>query len=167
MNNVTTAVNTILASLTPVWEKGDKLLYFSTTVLVLSPWLHPLLEYSSSLFPLTYRYNACSRNLQYVIDTNPHLSLSLVPVPLEYPVSHAALLKALTEAIDAEAKKGGGKIRLALVDAISSNPGVIVPWEEVTKILKQHDIIRLELSFSIFYRLRSLILIILMMTSAW
>lgn len=34
------------------------------------------------------------------------------------------------------------RVRLALIDAISSNPGVIVPWEALTKVFKSKGIIR-------------------------
>ena len=91
--------------------------------------------------PSLTSYEACSASLQYVIDTHPHLSLSLLPVHLEYPVSHAQVIKATKVAIEGEEARGG-RVRLALLDAISSNPGVIVPWEELTKLCKEHKIIR-------------------------
>ncbi|KAL8279230.1 hypothetical protein RQP46_008267 [Phenoliferia psychrophenolica] len=117
VGNATTGVNAILRSLTTVWEKGDKFLYFSTTI-----------------------YNACSASLQYLVDTHPHLELGLVPIQLEYPVSHAQVIAATKKAIkDEEAR--GGRIRLGFIDALSSNPGVIVPWEELTKIFREHNII--------------------------
>lgn len=120
VGNATTGVNTVLRSLTTVWEKGDKLLYFDTTV-----------------------YDACSSTLQFIVDTHPHLSLQLVPISLKYPISHGAVLAALESTIAAEEERGGGKIKLALVDAISSNPGVIVPWEAITDILRKKGIISL------------------------
>lgn len=86
-------------------------------------------------------YDACSASLQLVVDTHPHLSLGLVPIHLEYPATHAKVIEATKKAI-AEEEKRGGRIRLALVDALSSNPGVVVPWEELTVIFKEHSIIR-------------------------
>ncbi|KAM0752245.1 PLP-dependent transferase [Meredithblackwellia eburnea MCA 4105] len=120
VENATTGVNTILRSLTTIWEKGDKFLYFSTTI-----------------------YDACHSTFQHMLDTHPHLSLTLVPITVSYPISHFNLLSALRRTIEEENKKGGGKIRLALVDAISSNPGVIVPWKEVLGVLKEFDIMSL------------------------
>ncbi|KAK4698914.1 hercynylcysteine S-oxide lyase, partial [Phenoliferia sp. Uapishka_3] len=117
--NATSGVNAILRSLTTIWEKGDKILYFSTTI-----------------------YDACEATLQYVVDTHPHLNLTLVQVHLEYPVTHAEVIEA-TEKVIAEEDVQGGRIRLALIDALSSNPGVIVPWEELTKVFKNHQIVSL------------------------
>lgn len=87
-------------------------------------------------------YDACSSTLQYLVDSHPHLELTLVPVRLAYPVSHADVLRGTEEAIKEANKAGGGKIRLALVDAISSNPGVVVPWEELVKLYRSEGILR-------------------------
>ncbi|ORY56810.1 pyridoxal phosphate-dependent transferase [Leucosporidium creatinivorum] len=120
VNNATTGVNDVLRSLTNSWEKGDKLLYYSTTI-----------------------YNACSASLQYIVDTHPHLNLSLVPVQLAYPVSHADVLEATRKAIDEANAAGGGKVRLGFFDAISSNPGVVVPWEELVKLCRSKGVLSL------------------------
>lgn len=93
----------------------------------------------TNAFPLSY--DACSSTLQYIVDTHPHLSLSLVPVQLAYPISHADVI-AVTKKVIEEQEAQGGKIRLALIDAISSNPGVVVPWEDLTKLFKEKGIIR-------------------------
>ncbi|KDE07231.1 hypothetical protein MVLG_02454 [Microbotryum lychnidis-dioicae p1A1 Lamole] len=118
--NVTSGVNTVLRSLTTQWQKGDKLLYFSTTI-----------------------YNACSASLQWIVDSHPHLSLSLLPVPVTYPLFHASLISILKSTISAANKEGGGKIRLALFDAISSNPGVVVPWREIVSVCQKEGILSL------------------------
>lgn len=76
-----------------------------------------------------------------MVDTHPHLSLALLPIHLEYPVSHARVIEATRQAIKDEETRGG-RVRLALIDALSSNPGVVVPWEELTKVFKEHNIIR-------------------------
>lgn len=46
--------------------------------------------------------------------------------------------------IEVEESKGV-RVRLALVDAISSNPGVIVPWEALTKMFRSKGVIRCSL----------------------
>ncbi|GAA5972826.1 hypothetical protein JCM21900_006910 [Sporobolomyces salmonicolor] len=120
VGNATTGVNVVLRSLTGQWEKGDRLLYFSTTI-----------------------YDACSSTLQYIVDTHPHLSLSLLPVPLTYPISHADLMAKTRAAIEDAEKDGGGKVRLALVDAISSNPGVVVPWEQLVQLFREKGVLSL------------------------
>ncbi|GAA6061312.1 hypothetical protein JCM10212_005426 [Sporobolomyces blumeae] len=117
--NATLGVNVALKSMTTQWNKGDKMLYFSTTV-----------------------YYACNMTLQAVVDTHPHLSLSLVPVQITYPISHAQVVEKTRRAIE-EAEKDGSKVRLALVDAISSNPGVVVPWEQLVDLFKEKDVLSL------------------------
>lgn len=100
-----------------------------------------LSDRSSLVFPFR-SYNACSATLQFVVDTHPHLAMSLVPVNLTYPIPHADVLAATKAAIE-EAEKDGSKVRLALVDAISSNPGVVVPWEEMVKLFKAKNVVSL------------------------
>ena len=68
--------------------------------------------------------------------------MTAVPVPLVYPVSHADLINATEKAIAEANATGGGKIRLALFDSISSNPGVIVPWEELVALFRENGILR-------------------------
>jgi len=118
-NNATTAINTAIHALDALWQKGDKIVYVNSTI-----------------------YDACGALLQYVVDAHPELELGLVPVQVTYPVSHAELVAAAKRAVEAEQAKGG-TIRMAFIDAISSVPGVVVPWEELVKLFKQHNIITL------------------------
>ncbi|KAM0789798.1 hypothetical protein ACM66B_006650 [Microbotryomycetes sp. NB124-2] len=120
VNNASMGVNAVMRGLTTKWQKGDKILYYSTTI-----------------------YEACSATIKFVVDSHPHLDLGVVPVVLRYPMSHADVIEATKQAILDNERKGGGKIRMALVDAISSNPGVVVPWHELVKLYKQHGILSL------------------------
>lgn len=45
--------------------------------------------------------------------------MSLVAIPVIYPIAHDALVAMTQHVIEAENAKGNGKIRLVLVDAIS------------------------------------------------
>jgi hypothetical protein len=65
------------------------------------------------------RYDACSSTLQFIVDTHPHLGLSLVPIPLVYPLSHDEVIETTKRTIAQENDKANGRIRLALFDAIS------------------------------------------------
>ncbi|BGP43878.1 hypothetical protein JCM10449v2_007935 [Rhodotorula kratochvilovae] len=118
VTNATTGVNTVLRGMTTEWKKGDRILYFPTTI-----------------------YNACERTLQYIVDTHPHLELSLLPVPITYPISHADLLAQTRDVIDSAEQDGTGRaVRLALIDGISANPGVLVPWPELVSLLRERGI---------------------------
>lgn len=82
--------------------------------------------------------------MQYIVDTHPHLDLELLPVTFTYPKSHAEVVRLAREAIDAANSDGTGrKVRLALVDSISSLPGVIVPWEELVELFHEKGVIAL------------------------
>lgn len=118
VNNATTGVNVVLRGLNGTWEKGDAILVYETV------------------------YGACGKTAQYIVDSNPTFELQLVKVPLVYPVSHEQVVASTRQAIaDAEAK--GVRIRVGIVDAISSVPGVIVPWEDVVTLFRQHGILSL------------------------
>ncbi|GAA6011165.1 hypothetical protein JCM10207_005520 [Rhodosporidiobolus poonsookiae] len=119
--SATSGVDTVLRSLSTQWQKGDRLLYISPTI-----------------------YKSASGSLESIVDSHPSLGLSLLPIQVTYPISHDDLVSAVTCAIDeAESDGTGRKIRLALVDAISSNPGVVVPWERLVKLFRERDIMSL------------------------
>ncbi|GAA5847119.1 hypothetical protein JCM5353_005150 [Sporobolomyces roseus] len=115
--NATMGVNTALMSLTNEWQKGDKLLYFDTTI-----------------------YYACKTTLQHIVNTHLHLDLSLLPIPVTYPISHSDLIDKTRQAIEEAEKDGKCKVRLALIDGISSNPGVIVPWEKLVDLFREKNV---------------------------
>ncbi|KPV73185.1 uncharacterized protein RHOBADRAFT_29370 [Rhodotorula graminis WP1] len=121
VTNATMGINTVLRGLTTEWKKGDRLLYLPTSI-----------------------YNACERTLQYIVDTHPHVELSLLPVPLTYPLSHASLVAQVAAAIDAANSDGTGRtVRLALIDAISASPGVVVPWPQLVATLRERGVLSL------------------------
>ncbi|BGO96076.1 hypothetical protein NBRC10512_007186 [Rhodotorula toruloides] len=121
VTNATTGVNEVLRGMTNEWKKGDRLLCFSTSI-----------------------YPACVQTLQYIVDTHPHLSLSLLNIPVSYPIPHAELIAKTRAAIEEAENDGTGrKVRLALIDSISSNPGVVVPWEELVELFREKDILSL------------------------
>ncbi|TNY20098.1 pyridoxal phosphate-dependent transferase [Rhodotorula diobovata] len=121
VTNATTGVNTVLRGLTTEWRKGDRILYFPTSI-----------------------YNACERTLQYIVDSHPHLDLSLLPVPITYPISHADLVSRVSDALTAAEQDGTGrKVRLALIDGISASPGVVVPWPELVTLLRSRGVLSL------------------------
>ena len=116
--SATMGVNCALQSMTNEWKKRDKLLYFETTV-----------------------YQACKMTLQSIVDSHPHLDLSLLPVKFSYPISHEKVIELTRETIREAEADGVTKVRLALIDGISSNPGVIVPWEKLVELFKEKDVV--------------------------
>ncbi|GJN94198.1 hypothetical protein Rhopal_007272-T1 [Rhodotorula paludigena] len=119
VTNATMGVNTVLRSLSTTWEKGDRLLCVSTTMRVLA-------------------------NGNHIVDSHPHLELSLLSVELTYPVAHADVLSAVRAAVETASNDGSGRrIRLALVDGISANPGTIVPWRSLVSYFRTEGILSL------------------------
>ncbi|GAA6033452.1 hypothetical protein JCM8097_001404 [Rhodosporidiobolus ruineniae] len=117
-NNTSVGVNTVVRSLVPTWQKGDRLLYISSSI-----------------------YVSCAATLQNIVDSNPHLELSLLPIPIVYPISHDNLVATVRKTIeDAESDGTGRKVRLALIDAISSAPAVRVPWQRLVELFREKDV---------------------------
>jgi hercynylcysteine S-oxide lyase len=87
-------------------------------------------------------YGACGKTLQYTVDSHPHLSLRLESVPVVWPISDKDLIEATRRTIE-HVNECGGKVRLALVDAISSNPGVAIPWQELCSLFRANGILSL------------------------
>lgn len=113
------------------------------TALLLHHHVCSALDFSDSSLTLpSHSYDACNASLQYIMDTHKHLKITPVAIPLSYPISHADVIKATEKAIAEADTAGGGKIRLALIDAISSNPGVIVPWEQLVELFREKGILR-------------------------
>ncbi|PVH70568.1 PLP-dependent transferase [Cadophora sp. DSE1049] len=96
------------------YNPGDKILYCSTL------------------------YGACEKTVEYVCETTPATSIR---VELQYPLDDDDLLEAFRDGL----KRGqdGGRVKIALFDAVSSLPGVRMPFAELTDICKQNGVLSL------------------------
>jgi selenocysteine lyase/cysteine desulfurase len=140
--NATSGVNEALRGLTTEWNKGDRLLFFSSSMWAIN-FLRQLATINL-LTPASTSYNACSSTLQYIVDTHRHLDLELLPVVFTYPKPHSEVVRLARDAIERANSDGTGRrVRLALIDAISSAPGVVVPWEDLVDLFREKDIISL------------------------
>ncbi|KAE8204042.1 hypothetical protein CF328_g1308 [Tilletia controversa] len=111
---------------------------------------HTIFEPSDAILTLSTIYGAIGLNVQYLLDSNTgkQAGYRKVEVPLRWPLRDEEILKAVEEVIlrdrseEALAQRNGkGKIRLAVFDAISSMPGVRLPWEKLVALAKKHGII--------------------------
>lgn len=118
VNNATSGVNAVMRGLNGTWEEGEAVLVYETI------------------------YGACGKTAQYIIDSNPSYKLKIVKVPLTYPITHDEVV-AKTKAAITDAESKGIKIKVGVVDAISSVPGVIVPWERIVTLFREHKILSL------------------------
>ncbi|KAJ1024721.1 hypothetical protein NDA16_002761 [Ustilago loliicola] len=116
--NATSGVNAVLRGLNGQWKEGEAILVYETI------------------------YGACGKTAQYIIDSNPSFKLQIVKVPLSYPLTHDQVVAATRTAIE-EVQAKGTKIRIGVLDAISSIPGVIVPWERLCALFREHSILSL------------------------
>lgn len=113
MPNTTTGVNTILRSL--VYQPKDVIIYYSTI------------------------YEACEATVFYMEETTP---VQAHRIPLTYPMSDDEICSALVAAIH-DVKAKGLVPRLAIFDTITAAPGVRVPFERLTKLCREHEVLSL------------------------
>jgi len=97
VQNTTTGINAILKSLK--YEKGDKLLYLSTV------------------------YFAIRELLNFIRDDNDE-KVELVEIEVNYPISDDDLIDKIVKIIKEEKQKPNTRIKLAVIDSISSSPGL-------------------------------------------
>ncbi|KAI8577367.1 hypothetical protein K450DRAFT_252150 [Umbelopsis ramanniana AG] len=115
--NASTGINSVARSLP--FQSGDKILQLSTI------------------------FAATGATMRFVRDTR---GVELIILDPTYPISDDDLVAMIEEAIlKEETKVGvtGGKIKMAVLDTISSTPGVRVPFERIIKLLRKHNILSL------------------------
>ncbi|KAL2070800.1 hypothetical protein VTL71DRAFT_13826 [Oculimacula yallundae] len=115
--NATTGVNTVLRNI--VWNEDgkDEILYFKQI------------------------YGACLKTIEYVCETHHNIVTPREITPT-YPLSDSSLITLFKDAISAS-RAAGKRPRLAIYDAISSLPGLRLPFEALTKICAEEGILSL------------------------
>ena len=111
VDNATTGTNTVLRNL--VFRPGDVIIYFATI------------------------YGACEKTVSYIMETTPAQAKKI-----EYtnPVSDDFLCDSFESAIT-ELRQEGKNPRVAIYDTIVALPGVRMPFERLTKLCKQHNVL--------------------------
>ncbi|CAO3625096.1 unnamed protein product [Cunninghamella echinulata] len=112
ITNCSVGMNAIIRSL--IKNKEDKVLCFNTA------------------------YNSVEKTLVYVHDS---FEAQLVQVELKYPLSDDEIVDSVRMAIEKENQESSQPIKLAVLDAITSVPGVRFPFERVVKLLKKYNIL--------------------------
>lgn len=114
VQNTTTGVNAVLRSLKFV--PGDRILQFSTG------------------------YINVVKATQYICDT--HDNVEIVEVPVDMPMSDQEIVYLVEKTVqDAIAKKDGTRIRLAVIEWISSVPAVVHPLKPLIDMLRSYGIL--------------------------
>jgi len=114
VTNTTQGANTVIRSLD--FQPGDRILQFSTG------------------------YISVDKTTEYVCDTLK--DVQIVQVPVTYPISDEDLLKKVEETVEAHRQlKDGSRIRLAVVDWISSVPSILHPVQKLVEYLQGEGIL--------------------------
>lgn len=112
--NATTGVGTVMRNFE--WEKGDVIIICNTT------------------------YAAVSNIGAYLADAAPNPKL--VVLELHFPLTHEEIIekfKAVLASPEAQ-PAGPNNKRVAIIDSIISNPGVLLPWKDLVKIAKEENV---------------------------
>ncbi|KAN0062046.1 hypothetical protein ACQY0O_006041 [Thecaphora frezii] len=120
LTNSTTGVNAVLRGLNGTWsdDGNDAILVYDTT------------------------YGACYETAKAIVDTNPLHRLRLVKVNITYPLTDQEFLQRTEQAL-LEAQRDGIRVRIALLEAIVSLPGVVTPWQEAVKLMRRYNVLSL------------------------
>ena len=116
--NVTTATNTVLHNIP--WEAGDVIVYTSGV------------------------YAALEKTIDYIVESRGAES---VKIDLELPQRDEVIVKLFRESVRAQkarcAKRGQGKVRMAVFDTIVSTPGLRLPFEEMIRVCRDEGVLSL------------------------
>lgn len=110
--NSTTGTNSVVRGFP--WEQGDYVVVLSSL------------------------YGALEKTFEYVQDTYSPKP-TLVRVETTYPLSHMELVDKFRKQIES-LKSGGKRVRMAAFDAISSMPGLVLPWEELVQVCREEGV---------------------------
>ncbi|TRM58813.1 pyridoxal phosphate-dependent transferase [Schizophyllum amplum] len=115
VSNASHGINTILRNIE--WEPCDTILICNTT------------------------YNAVDKTVQNLHDSPPHPHISSFTIL--HPTTNDAILRGFEEHVK---QLVGKKLRatskiVAVIDSISSNPGILLPWEKMVTIAKRYGLL--------------------------
>ncbi|KAI8344093.1 pyridoxal phosphate-dependent transferase [Chlamydoabsidia padenii] len=96
-----------------------------------------MLKPKEKLLHFSTAYNAVDRTLAYVQDAH---QAELIPIELDYPINDDDIIDKIQQTIDLHPPSS---IKLCVLDAITSVPGVRFPFERVVQLLKEHNILSL------------------------
>ncbi|KAF8926473.1 hypothetical protein BGZ58_011153, partial [Dissophora ornata] len=114
VQNTTVGINTVLRSLQ--FQPGDRILQLSTG------------------------YISVDKTVHYICDT--HDDVKVVEVPITFPMTDKEILDKVEETVKAHQQlKDGSRIRLAIVDWISSVPSIVHPVKQLVEMLQGYGIL--------------------------
>ncbi|PVU99635.1 hypothetical protein BB559_000526 [Furculomyces boomerangus] len=96
------------------------------------------IDKNDALFRFSTSYGACSNAIQYVCDTTGALA---VDVPINLPCSSDDIIESTRKTIQKVKDEHGRNIKFAMIDTISSVPGIVIPYIELSKLFKNEGAI--------------------------
>ncbi|KAM3524960.1 hypothetical protein NHJ13051_004261 [Beauveria bassiana] len=112
VTNATEAVNTVYRNMKWNDDGKDVIIFFSTI------------------------YPACAKIADYMVDYFGTARVGIHEIALHYPLEDEEIIQQFRDAV-AEIEKQGKRARICTFDVVSSNPGLVFPWEEMCKACKQ------------------------------
>ncbi|KAF9120937.1 hypothetical protein BGW39_010980 [Mortierella sp. 14UC] len=111
VTNTTVGINTVLRSLR--FDPGDRILVLSTG------------------------YVSVNQTVRYICDT--HTDVKVIEVPITFPMADKDILSRVEDALKAHQElKDGSRIKLGIVDWISSVPSIVHPVKELVDLLHSY-----------------------------
>jgi selenocysteine lyase/cysteine desulfurase len=115
--NATTGVNTVLRNI--VWNDDGR----------------------DEILQLDVIYGACGKTTNYLCEANQG-KVHTREINFNYPVDDAEIVSGFQRAIEAS-RQQGRRPRIAIFDTISSNPGLRLPFEELTALCRTEGVLSL------------------------
>ncbi|TQV94179.1 hypothetical protein V2A60_002765 [Cordyceps javanica] len=110
--NATEAVNTVFRNIKWAEDGKDVIIFFSTI------------------------YPACAKIADYMVEYFGTSRVGIHEIPLSYPLEDEDIIQQFRDAVS-EIEKQGKRARICTFDVVSSNPGLVFPWEEMCKACKE------------------------------
>jgi hypothetical protein len=95
---------------------------------------------SASSSSVSTTYGPVKQSLQYYADRIPGLTVSTIHLAL--PMTHHAIVVLFKQHLSTLPRHDGQRV-VAIIDGIISQPGVIIPWEEMVAVCKEQCIFSL------------------------
>ncbi|ATY65044.1 aminotransferase family [Cordyceps militaris] len=116
VTNATEAVNTVFRNMKWNEDGKDVILFFSTI------------------------YPACAKIADFMVDYFGSHRVGIHEIPLHYPLEDEDIIQLFRDAV-AALEKQGKRARICTFDVVSSNPGLVFPWEALCKACKELDVL--------------------------
>ncbi|UKZ61801.1 uncharacterized protein TrAtP1_003059 [Trichoderma atroviride] len=118
VNNATEGVNTVFKNIK--WNKdGKDVAFYFTTV-----------------------YDACGKTIDFLYDFHGEGKFISREIKILYPIEDEDILQRFRDAVK-QVEAEGNRAKICIFDTVSSNPGLVFPWEAMTKVCRELGVLSL------------------------